>query len=460
MLSGYNKEKLLRFKKGYKKKLLKEILTQIKQGESFTLMGMPGIGKTDLFQTFDKNIKFWEQLFPKEKIDFIIVFLDLTKLLDISPLGFYRLLLTRIQKKIDENLKDENIQRKIKEIYTNALNNHDLFVIFSAVEDIIKLITLDANLNLCILIDDFGTLADFDKQFFNSLKAIRNINKWKVTLAFSSDRDLITSLTPEVLDELYDLFLNKQLWLKPISKKDAYLGLREWERERGIKLPKKIKQSIFEISGGHPGYMRALSRIYFDNGKESSILNNEEIIKLALHSTTLARSEKVWLKFLDEYKDFLVHFVNNPNIPINHRAKYLIKTGVIKEENGKKKLFSPLLEIYIKSKIDKKDTVEIPVPKGLYIDPKTKTIYIDSKTLKKEPTPNEYKILQLLYKNKGKIVTREELAETLWGQKSIEKYSDWAIDRTLSRIRKKISDKASNPRFIETIKGRGLRLIS
>ncbi|MBN2015729.1 winged helix-turn-helix transcriptional regulator [Candidatus Dojkabacteria bacterium] len=459
-MSGHNEKNFVRFKKGYKKDLLKAILAQIKQGESFTLMGMPGIGKTDLFQTFDKNIEFWQELFPKEKIDFIVVFLDLTKLLDISPLGFYRLLLTRIQKTVAANIKDEKIQSQIKEIHDNAVNGQDLFVIFSAIEDIIKTITQEANFNLCILIDDFGTLADFDKQFFNSLKALRNINKWQVTLAFSSDRDLLTSLTPEILDELYDLFLNKQFWLKPISKEDAFLGLEEWERERGIKFTSKIKQSIFEISGGHPGYMRALSRIYFDSGKDASILDKKDIRKLASHSTTLARSEKFWTKLLDEYKDFLIEFVQNPNTPINHRAKYLENTGVIKEENGEKKLFSPLLEIYLKSKTGKKSTVEIPVTKGLYIDPKTKTVYVDAKPLKREPTTNEYKILQLLYKNKGKIVTREALAEILWGQNSIEKYSDWAIDRTLSRIRKKLGDKASTPRFIETIKGRGLRLIS
>ena len=459
MSGKYSNKNFLRYKRGYKAKFIKGFLDQIGQGESFTLLGMPGIGKTDMFQTFDRNLEFWQELFPKKKIDFLIVLLDLTKLLDISPLGFYKLLLDRLYQTITQNIKEKEFLNKAKEILKDSKDKHDLFAIFSGVEELVKNITQELEFKLCILIDDFSTLANFDKQFFNSLKAVRNINKWKITFAFSSNRDLLSTLNLKILDELYDIFLNKQFWLKPINKKDAYLGMDEWERERGIKLPKEVKKKIFEISGGHPGYMRALSRVYFDNDKDMSVFDEDKIEKLADYNPVRARSEKLWTRLLDEYKEFLIKFINNPHVKTNHKSKYLENTGVILTKNGEPRLFSPLLQHFIQSRLKFKPTKEVPVKKGIYIEPKTKTVYVDGKPLSKEPTNNEYKILKLLYKNKGNIVSREGLSEVLWGRNAIEKYSDWAIDRTISRIRKKIGDSASNPRFIQTIKGRGLRLL-
>lgn len=459
-MSKVTSKRFLRYKKGYKSKLIKDIFRQIQQGESFTLMGMPGIGKTEIYQSFDANFEFWQELFPKKKIDFLFISLDLTKLLDISPLGFYKLLLNRLYKTITSNIKEKTVLDQSKEILNESKDKQDLFTIFSSVEELIKLITQVLGYKLCILIDDFATVADFNKQFFNSLKAIRNINKWKVTLAFSSNRDLLTTLNLKILDELYDIFLNKKFWLKPISEKEAFLGMEEWEKERGIKLPKQVKKKFFKISGGHPGYMRALSRVYFDQDEKLSIFDEKNIEKLADSDPVRARSEKLWTRLLDEYKEFLTKFINNPDVNTNHKSKYLENTGVIQIRKNQRKLFSPLLEYFIKSHLRFKPKKDISIKESLHIEPKTKTIYVDGKPLAKEPTNSEYKILQLLYKNKGNIVSREELSETLWGTNAVEKYSDWAIDRTVSRIRKKIGDSASNPRFIQTIKGRGLRLLA
>ena len=459
MRSRTNDKNFIRFKKGYKKELLNDILKQISHGESFTILGMPGIGKTDLLMTFDKNLRFWKSLFPKNKVDFLIVLLDLAELLDVSPTGFYRLLLTRLHENVLDNVKDIKPQKQIEKIYKDAINSQDLLTVYNAVENIIRILLDDVGLRLCFIIDDFALLNDFDKIFFNSLRAIRNINKWRISLAFSSDIDILSISSHEKLDELYIFLHNRQFWLKPISEKDALLGMEEWERERGIKLSKEAKQKIFEFSCGHPGYMRALSQVYFSSDEDLSIFTKDKMDELATHPAVVARSDKFWAKLLDKYKEFLVAFVQDPTLlPIEDEQKYLENVGIIVNHNGQRSVFCPLLENYITKKIGQDISEEVTVKEGLFIHPKSKTIYVDGKPLKKEPTPSEFKILNLLYENKGELVLRQQLAEILWGKNVIEKYSDWAIDRTISRIRKKIGDSAKSPKYIHTIKGRGIRL--
>ena len=73
-------------------------------------------------------------------------------------------------------------------------------------------------------------------------------------------------------------------------------------------------------------------------------------------------------------------------------------------------------------------------------------------------TQNEYKTLVLLYNNKKSLVDRDTLAKTIWGSVYLDKYSNWAIDKTISRIRKKLSGLGFNKEMIQIVKGKGYKL--
>lgn len=73
-------------------------------------------------------------------------------------------------------------------------------------------------------------------------------------------------------------------------------------------------------------------------------------------------------------------------------------------------------------------------------------------------TQNEYKTLTLLFNNKKSLVDRDALAKTIWGSVYLDKYSNWAIDKTISRIRKKLSSLGLNKDTIQIVKGKGYKL--
>ncbi len=444
------KQNYKKYKDSYRKSFIEEFLKQIDQGESFTIFGMPGTGKNDLFKNFAENKKFWESVFPNKKCNFLIIYIDLQKLIDVSPLGFYRLFTSTIKKTTNENINNQKIKDRINDIYNKTIKSKEIFSVFESCEEMIKYITDNTKLKLCILIYDIAILSSFDKQFFNSLKALRNISMWKIILSFASDSNILQIMGPDLLGDLYSLIQNKTIWLNLASKKDSILIMEEWERENGYRIPQKVKNKIFLIANGHPGFMRSLNNIYQEK-KKISILNN--IKKISKHPSIIAREDKFWNKLNEEYKNILIKYKNNPKAPIN--PQYLYKTGILKKKNG---LFSKLLEYYLDKKVTKSEKQK--KTSGIYIDTKTKTTFIDNKKLKQELTENEFKILLYLYKSRGNIVSKDEIAEILWKNKGIEKYSDWAIDKTISRLRKKFGDSARNPRFIETIKGRGLRLLN
>ncbi len=71
-------------------------------------------------------------------------------------------------------------------------------------------------------------------------------------------------------------------------------------------------------------------------------------------------------------------------------------------------------------------------------------------------TPQETIVFEYLKKNNEKIITREDIAKVIWGKEWVEKFSEWALDKLASNLRKKLSK--HNYKLI-TIRNRGYKLL-
>jgi len=75
------------------------------------------------------------------------------------------------------------------------------------------------------------------------------------------------------------------------------------------------------------------------------------------------------------------------------------------------------------------------------------------KGIKIDLTPREFELLVYMIQNANKVVTRENLLETLWGY---DYYGDNKIvNVTVARLREKIEEDPTNPRYIITHRGVG-----
>ena len=72
-------------------------------------------------------------------------------------------------------------------------------------------------------------------------------------------------------------------------------------------------------------------------------------------------------------------------------------------------------------------------------------------------TPLEYQILQFFVKNRGKVLSRTELLEHVWGAQNTI-VSLRTIDTHIASIRKKLEDDVSKQEFIINIRGVGYKL--
>jgi DNA-binding response OmpR family regulator len=72
-------------------------------------------------------------------------------------------------------------------------------------------------------------------------------------------------------------------------------------------------------------------------------------------------------------------------------------------------------------------------------------------------TSLEQSLLYLLAANAGRVVTREEILDTLWGVDYVAESN--VVDRQIRNLRARLQDDWHRPRFIATVPGRGYRFL-
>lgn len=89
----------------------------------------------------------------------------------------------------------------------------------------------------------------------------------------------------------------------------------------------------------------------------------------------------------------------------------------------------------------------------IYINFNRREVIIFDKKI--DLTVKEFELLEILVKNKGKILTREMLLDKIWGYEYVGETR--TVDVHIRYLRKKIEEDDKNPKFIETIRGVGYR---
>ncbi len=100
----------------------------------------------------------------------------------------------------------------------------------------------------------------------------------------------------------------------------------------------------------------------------------------------------------------------------------------------------------------------VPPAQGVAYDPRTNTVYRDGQPLEKSLTDLEARLLQFLQARRGEVCSRDEIIAAVWGEES-EGVTDEALDRLVSRLRKKIEPDRAHPRYLLTVRGHGFRLL-
>lgn len=107
---------------------------------------------------------------------------------------------------------------------------------------------------------------------------------------------------------------------------------------------------------------------------------------------------------------------------------------------------------YNTGSVENKDIIEIS---GLVLNIRTHECLLNEKPV--PLTPTEFSILQILCKNKGAVVSAEELFHQIWKDEYYSKNNN-TITVHIRHLREKMNDSFEEPKYIKTVWGCGYKI--
>lgn len=284
-----------------------------------------------------------------------------------------------------------------------------------------------SNINYEELYDELRALEEF-------LRSAHN-----VSIVLFSDRNIMSEKYSNLVDKCSLFFDHIELY-SLYSSDDSWQFIKYNESMWRISLGKELNEKIIHVCGGYLWLISHIQRKYRDNPDfvwEDLEEDRGLLLKLQAILGKLSLDER---KILDKVNSgaMITKELEENNF------SYLAAVGLVKIIDKKVVLGIPLLSIALKNSIDSRE-----------IQILDRELYIGGNKVKSSLSIGDLNILHTLMSESGKLVDRKLLARVLWSESAEEKYSDWAIDRRISRLRAKLKEIGINSDLIKTVKGRG-----
>ncbi len=99
-----------------------------------------------------------------------------------------------------------------------------------------------------------------------------------------------------------------------------------------------------------------------------------------------------------------------------------------------------------------------PMCDELVVDVASRDVWIRGQLHDPTLPRKEFDILEVLYRNKGRAISRGEIASAGWPERADGDVTDEEIDQYIRRLRTRIEIAPSAPRLIVTLRGYGYRM--
>jgi two-component system, OmpR family, response regulator RegX3 len=91
---------------------------------------------------------------------------------------------------------------------------------------------------------------------------------------------------------------------------------------------------------------------------------------------------------------------------------------------------------------------------SIRVDAQRRQVLVDGASV--ELTPREYDLLLYLLRNQGRVMSRQDILDAVWGPNFFGE--EKALDVYISQLRRKVEADVTSPRYIHTVRGVGYRL--
>lgn len=333
----------------YRQEVLSKFFGFVENVDSFYLVGAASAGKTRLLD-FLMRPDVQEHYLKDQYRNTWLVRVDLNRMPSTDNWGFYffELMLSSILLcGIGREDADGKIIDELLLLDSDIIKNKDVLFALRFFELEVGKICQKYGIKLCFLFDEFDdAYRKMPHEVFSQLRAVRDANK--INLLFV----LFLRTPPKKLrvgndnESFYELISRNAIGIGPYGLIDTLNIIQHLEEDWHMKLSPETKEKLGQVSGGHPGIIKALMSLVKDPTIARRFENNTDWLPwFCKQETILEECRKIWLGLdQDERLTLLAPFRGEKTIDTSAFNLLMLK-GILKG-NG---MFSPFFEYYLKS---------------------------------------------------------------------------------------------------------------
>lgn len=431
----------------YRQEMLRQIFRSLQAGDSCVVVGIASIGKTRLIDCMTRPSVQATYLGDRPDAP-LLLRVDCNRLAEVSDWGLYELLLTTLVEGCGERPRYENMRAQLNALRAEAITSRSAHLALRHLELALRIAIRENDLRLCFLLDEFDeAYQSLPELALDNLRALRDAHKYRLCYVLflrqppSRLRDLAES------ESFYELFSRSVLGLTPYNSADAGQIVRRLEERKNVSLDAALHGRIVQLSGGHPGLILSLFGLA---AADPHLLDDASMARLQNDVHVVEEFRKLWEGLDDDERQGLCHLCQGLKIPPATQQLLLLK-GLVTLAGGEPAPFSPLFAGYIAG-------APLLRQKQLEVNVSVRAVTVEGQ-IKAGLSSLEFKLIELLASEMGRVFTREEILFSLYPAEKAYESDDTRIDAIIKRVRRAIEPDPLRPRYLLTRRGQGYRLV-
>ncbi len=432
----------------FRAELLGRLLPSLRAGESCALVGVSGMGKSNLarfLQRPDVQAHYWGDA------RVWLVAIDTNGLVfdGLPPeYSLIELVIHRLIREAERRGLDSALIAEIDTLHARLIDQPSLLLAVRYLERICGRICESQGVQLILMFDQFEDVWQrLDARLFINLRHLRDELKYRLAyLVFTRERLQRSRTDLDAVESFWELFGAHVFGLGMYSAPDAQTMLERICRRRGVALTPALRDNTLALSGGHAGLMRAVFWTLLDGTGPAHPDG------LAAAQPVAEECAKIWQDLPAEERERLLALSAGRAAPADDPAlRELRLKGLLVGEPPQ--LFAPVFAAFVRSQ---RQTQAADVA-GIVVRLKTREVLCDGLPLGAKLSPREFTMLAYLARHAGSVCGREDLLEEIYGERHLTA-NDERLDTLVKRLREALGDSARAPRYLHTHRGVGYQL--
>lgn len=443
---------------------LATLFAAVRDMHCVSVVGVSNLGKSALLRALADAI-LQRELGANEPASYLPIYIDFNRMLDMTEQAFYELILRCALDALGGRAAapSPEVIGRVRAAYEGLIKPASSFQVPLSFAQAMSAIGNDLPQKVIFLFDELdGPAVGIDGRVFLNLRALKDKHWQGLTYVTATNRRLEQLGHDSNVAEFAELFARHVLYIALLNDAEMDQFAADFAARADVTFSAQDREFIRLWAGGHPGLLEGVCHLLGSltgrpvrDPTQDWIIHRRAAELIPLDPNIQIECRRIWEDLTAQEQDALMAFYRAPTEKDPPGLDAVCAHHLVIGQGPERRIFGRAFADFVQ----RQHVTRRPGPAvGLQVDADSGEVWVNG-VLTPTLTNLEYRLLLLLYGRLGKIVTKYDVVEAVWGEDYIDEVDDARIEKLVSRLRQKIEPDVANPRYVITVRGRGYKLV-